>query len=158
MRKINVFVVLIIGLLFAMNVNAQTGLISAPTVQNAYGFFTATNLKAAGGDTVLSGWFPVGVYSNVALGFVTNDSSKFQVTVDYGVSQSVYGTTVVTAGDTLSGTSNTGNFLTFKVRGYNSSGTFIDRIPAASYIRVRIVTLSGGGTNYQCVGRVIFKN
>ena len=151
----------IIAILFVLFVGlsyGQTGLVSPPAVQNAYGFFTATNLKAAGGDTVKSGWFPIGQYNSTTLGFVSNDSAKFQVTVDYGVSQSVYATTVVTAGDTLSGTSNTGNYLTLKLRGYNSSGTFIDRIPGAAYIRVRIITVATGGTAYQVAGKVVFKN
>lgn len=131
------------------------GLGKAQSVSDGYGFFYEPDFSVAGNDTVTSSFFNVSTHQNVSLGFSVSDSSKFEVVVYYAgqISNASTQYKTVTA-DTLTNTQDGGGFVTKVLRSESS-----DLIPAAGYIKVRVVRIAtGSSTTVTLQGRVRFRN
>ena len=159
MNKITFVSLLAVLTLFVFsNMNyAQVGLVSPPSVSSGYGFIY-NNAVTTTNDTLASNWFWIGDHSTIELGFAVNDSAKLSVIVNYQAGADEYGTITPASTDTLTTTSNTGAYMTLVLRGYNSAGTFVNRIPASNKIRVTVVRLTGSAVTFRLQGRAVFKN
>ena len=122
---------------------------------NGYGILTYTLTAAL--PTSSSSFVPIGTFNNVALAVEADSAVVVAITIYDGSTSNHTATVAAATGDTL--TVAAGAFGSILLKGYNSAGTYVNRINGANYVKVAFVRQTGtSSTSAKTTARLILKN